>query len=385
MTISKAADFSTADHYYMQRAIELAKKGRYTTTPNPNVGCVIVNQEQVVGEGYHVKAGTPHAEVHALCMAETRAQGATVYVTLEPCSHTGRTGPCADALIAAGVERVVVAMEDPNPQVSGRGIERIRKHGITVDIGLLREHAESLNSGFLCRMRKQKPFITLKLATSLDGRIALSNGDSQWITSRQARQDVQVHRAMSCAILSTAQTVLADNASLTVRVNDMPDNMAVEMDQPVRQPMRIILDQHHRLTGNEKLFQTSGAIVVVSHRTRSLALTGNVSELVVPLKGQQLDVEALLPLLSQQFDIHSLWVEAGALLAGSLLTLNCVDELILYQAPMLLGDRSKAMAILPEWQSLAHAKHFAMASVQTIGNDIKIRLMPKQQASATLD
>jgi diaminohydroxyphosphoribosylaminopyrimidine deaminase/5-amino-6-(5-phosphoribosylamino)uracil reductase len=262
--------FSKTDHQMMALAIQLAKRGQYTTPPNPNVGCVITNQQdQIIGEGWHKKAGTPHAEVHALEQAGSHAKGATAYVTLEPCSHYGRTPPCADSLIAAGVTRVVAAMVDPNPVVSGNGLAKLKKAGIKTEQGLLQSQAEQLNRGFIKRMRAGKPWITVKLAASLDGKTALGNGLSQWITGPQARQDVQRHRARSCAILSGSGTVSADNPMLNVRYSELnlPNDVLAQKD--LRQPLRILLDGRNQLPPSLKCLQplennSAGNILLVN-------------------------------------------------------------------------------------------------------------------------
>ncbi len=242
------------DEMYMARALKLAQRGRFTTHPNPNVGCVIVNDGEIVGEGFHYRAGEPHAEVHALRMAGERARGATAYVTLEPCSHHGRTPPCCEALIAAGVARVVAAMQDPNPQVAGRGLYRLQQEGIDVSHGLMMQDAEALNKGFLKRMRTGFPYIQLKLGASLDGRTAMANGESQWITSPQARRDVQRLRAQSHAILTSSATVLADDPALTVRWDELDaDTQALYPQENLRQPLRIVIDSQNRVTPAHKL------------------------------------------------------------------------------------------------------------------------------------
>jgi len=368
--------FTELDHHYMARAIELASKGRFTTAPNPNVGSVIVRDGEIVGEGYHRQAGGPHAEVFALRQAEHLASGATCYVTLEPCSHYGRTGPCALALVNAGVKKVIVAMLDPNPLVAGRGIQILQDAGIEVQLGLLQEQARALNPGFLSRMERQKPYIRLKLATSLDGRIALANGKSQWISSAQSRSDVQLMRAQAHAILSTATTVLADNARLTVR----SEGLALPSldDGSVRQPIRVILDRSLKLTGQELLFSQNGPIVLVHDKqfkpgferpqVRFIALNADESGL---------NLNELMRVLAAE-NINDLWVEAGAVLAGSLWQAGLVDELIVYQAPVLLGDKAKAMLQLPNYSELCEAQHFVWTSVETLGPDLKLtaRLEP---------
>lgn len=247
------------DEYYMARALKLAQRGRFTTHPNPNVGCVIVKDGEIVGEGYHQRAGEPHAEVHALRMAGEKAKGATAYVTLEPCSHHGRTPPCCDALIAAGVARVVASMQDPNPQVAGRGLYRLQQAGIDVSHGLMMSEAEQLNKGFLKRMRTGFPYIQLKLGASLDGRTAMASGESQWITSPQARRDVQLLRAQSHAILTSSATVLADDPALTVRWSELDEQtQALYPQQNLRQPIRIVIDSQNRVTPVHRIVQQPG-------------------------------------------------------------------------------------------------------------------------------
>ncbi len=368
--------FSELDKHYMARAIELAAQGRFTTAPNPNVGSVIVRDGEIVGEGYHRQAGGPHAEVFALRQAEHLASGATCYVTLEPCSHYGRTGPCALALVNAGVKKVVVAMLDPNPLVAGRGIQILQDAGIEVQVGLLEEQARALNPGFLSRMERQKPYIRLKLATSLDGRIALANGKSQWISSPESRSDVQLMRAQAHAILSTATTVLADNARLTVR----PEGLGISRleDGSVRQPIRVILDRSLKLTGRELLFSQNGPIVLVHDKHYKPRFENpQVRFIAVDADELGLNLSELMPVLASE-NINDLWVEAGAVLAGSLWQAGLVDELIIYQAPVLLGDKAKAMLQLPNYSELCQAQHFVWTSVERLGPDLKLtaRLEP---------
>ncbi|RVT45849.1 bifunctional diaminohydroxyphosphoribosylaminopyrimidine deaminase/5-amino-6-(5-phosphoribosylamino)uracil reductase RibD [Rheinheimera sediminis] len=368
--------FTELDHHYMARAIELAFEGRFTTAPNPNVGSVIVRDGEVVGEGYHRQAGGPHAEVFALRQAKQLALGASCYVTLEPCSHYGRTGPCALALVNAGVKKVIVAMLDPNPLVAGRGIQILKDAGIEVQVGLLEEQARALNPGFLSRMERQKPYIRLKLATSLDGRIALANGKSQWISSAQSRSDVQLMRAQAHAILSTATTVLADNARLTVRAEGLA---ITTLDcGSVRQPIRVILDRSLKLTGQELLFSQNGPIVLVHDKQfRPVFEHPQVRFVALDAGESGLNLNELMPLLVAE-NINDLWVEAGAVLAGSLWQAGLVDELIVYQAPVLLGDKAKAMLQLPDYSELSQAQHFVWTSVETLGPDLKLtaRLKP---------
>lgn len=365
------------DERYMARALELARRGRFTTTPNPNVGCVIVRDGEVVGEGWHQRAGEPHAEVHALRMAGEKARGATAYVTLEPCSHHGRTPPCCDALIAAGVSRVVAAMQDPNPQVAGRGLYRLQQAGIAVSHGLMMAEAEALNRGFLKRMRTGFPWVQLKLGASLDGRTAMANGESQWITSPEARRDVQRLRAQSSAILSSSATVLADDPSLTVRWNELDSETQSLLDPTtLRQPLRVIVDSQNRVTPQHKLITQPGETWLMRAAPDAQAWPESVTQIAVPPRGEQLDLVALMMLLGKR-QVNSLWVEAGASLAGALLQAGVVDELIVYLAPRLLGDAARGLCQLPGLQQLADAPAFSFSDVRQTGPDLRLTLTPR--------
>lgn len=364
------------DEVFMSRALELARRGRFTTTPNPNVGCVIVRDGEIVGEGYHLRAGEPHAEVHALRMAGDKAQGATAYVTLEPCSHHGRTPPCCDALIGAGVTRVVAAMQDPNPEVAGRGLYRLQQAGIDVSHGLMMQEAEALNRGFLKRMRTGFPWVQLKLGASLDGRTALASGESQWITSPQARRDVQRLRAQSSAILSTSATVLADNPSLTVRYHEL--DSATQADYPadlLRQPVRIIVDSQNRVTPQHQLIAQSGETWLARTACDEQPWPDNVTQFSVPRHNGRLDLVAMMMLLGRK-QINSVWVEAGAQFAGALLQAGVVDELIVYLAPKLLGDSGRGLCQLPGLEHLNDAPAFAFSDVRQVGPDLRLTLSP---------
>lgn len=367
------------DQLYMNQAIELAKLGRFTTTPNPNVGCIIVKDNQIIGKGYHQKAGQPHAEVYALQMAGANAVGATAYVTLEPCSHFGRTPPCANALIKSGIKRVVIAMQDPNPNVAGNGIKRLQDAGIAVTVGVLADQAEAINQGFLKRMRTGLPFVQLKLAASLDGKIAMASGESKWITSNKAREDVQQFRAQASCILSTRKTVQTDNASLTVRYHQLSDDIQkIYPIEKIRQPIRVIIDGQHQLTGDESIFQQPGETWVVRKQNLSIAMP-NTSLIVEPSANQYIDLKILLENLAQK-QINSVWVEAGAHLAGALIEQNLVDELIIYYAPKLLGHNAKDMCILPNLQKLSLAPQFQFESVAAVGEDMRVILKRKSSA-----
>ncbi|AKA39457.1 bifunctional diaminohydroxyphosphoribosylaminopyrimidine deaminase/5-amino-6-(5-phosphoribosylamino)uracil reductase RibD [Yersinia ruckeri] len=365
------------DEIYMARAFELARLGRFTTSPNPNVGCVIVRDGKIVGEGYHLRAGEPHAEVHALRMAGDAARGATAYVTLEPCSHHGRTPPCADALVAAGIRRVVTAMQDPNPQVAGRGLYQLKQAGITVEHGLMLAEAEAVNLGFLKRMRTGFPYLQLKMATSLDGRTAMASGESKWITSPQARQDVQRFRAQSSAILSTSATVLADDPSLIVRWTELDaDTQRIYPELALRQPTRIILDSQNRVTPAHQVIRQPGDCWLARVDADQQHWPDNVDQLLLPRYGNGVDLVLLLMQLGKR-QINSVWVEAGPQLAGALLQAGGVDELILYVAPKLLGDNARGLCGLPGIDRLSQVPEFSFSDVTQVGPDLRLRLKPK--------
>lgn len=386
----------------MARAIELAKQGRFTTAPNPNVGCVIVLDDQIIGEGFHQKAGSPHAEVYALRMAQEKARGATCYVTLEPCSHFGQTPPCANALIKANVARVVVAMVDPNPKVAGRGIDMLKAAGIDVEVGLLSEQAHDLNLGFITRMTENRPYVRLKMAASLDGKTALSNGESKWITGSEARSDVQQFRAQSHAILSTASTVIMDDASLNVRFSELGSVATHFTDESqLRQPIRIILDNHKRIdefaknNSQLKLVATQSPIILVNGKSidsaendsdvenmhlksKNSAFTENdfISRIEIEQDSlHNIDLTALMSALANQ-GINDLWVEAGATLAGKLLESNLVDDVIVYLAPKLMGSNARGLAVLNDLSSMADVPELRFTSVTQIGNDLRIIAKP---------
>ncbi len=356
--------FSPLDFSMMSRAIMLAKRGIYTTAPNPNVGCVIVRDGEIVGEGYHHRAGEPHAEVHALQMAKDKAEGATAYVTLEPCSHYGRTPPCAEGLIKANVARVVCAMQDPNPKVAGRGIQMLREAGVEVEVGLLESDALSINRGFIKFMQTGMPFVQLKMAASLDGQTALANGRSQWITTSQARQDVQRFRAISGGVLSTSKTVMDDNASLNVRWDDLPQSVqALCAPEDVLQPARIILDRQCQLSNELKLFHTDGERIIVSkHGDIAPELDDNA----------QIDLRKTLKTVATQHQINHLWVEAGATLASALIKANLVDELIVYLAPKLMGSDGRGLIGALGLTEMDQVIDLDITDVRMVGTDIRI-------------
>ena len=367
----------SSDELFMARAFELAKRGRFTTMPNPNVGCVLVKEGEIVGEGYHYRAGEPHAEIHALRMAGEKARGATAYVTLEPCSHHGRTPPCCDALIAAGVTRVVAAMQDPNPQVAGRGLYRLQQAGIDISHGLMMAEAEAINRGFLKRMRTGFPYLQLKLGASLDGRTAMASGESQWITSPQARRDVQRMRAQSAAILSSSATVLADDPALTVRWDELDESTHSLFDEPqTRQPVRIIIDSQNRVTPQHKIIQQPGQTWLARCGADTQSWPDDVEQLIIAPHQGHLDLVVLMMQLGKR-QINSIWVEAGPQLGGALLQAGLVDELIVYLAPKLLGSDARGLCALPGLEKLADAPEFAFSQIRQVGPDLCLHLVPK--------
>jgi len=353
----------SADHDYMRRALELAARGLYTTTPNPRVGCVIVRDGAIVGEGFHERAGEPHAEVLALRAAGERARGATVYLTLEPCAHYGRTPPCADALIEAGVARVVAAMRDPNPRVAGGGFEKLRAAGIAVETGLMEEQARALNIGFVSRMTRGTPWVRLKVAASLDGKTALANGKSQWITSVEARRDGHAFRARACAILTGIGTVRDDDPRLDVR----------EVETP-RQPLKVLVDSRLEAPLDAKLFQSGKVLVAaaVNDEARIAALQARGVEVVVlPNAGGKVDLAELIRELGRR-ELNEIHVEAGFKLNGSLMREGLVDELLVYLAPSLLGESPSGMFNLPRIEDLDARWRLEFQDVARIGPDVRL-------------
>ncbi len=355
--------FRAEDSKWMAQALRLAECGLDSTSPNPRVGCVLVQDGKLVGSGWHKKAGEPHAEVYALQDAGTLARGATAYVTLEPCSHHGRTPPCADALIAKGVARVVVAMQDPNPQVSGNGIAKLRAAGIEVECGLMESAACELNVGFIARMERGMPWLRSKVGMSLDGRTALANGVSQWITGPDARLDVQHWRARSCAVLTGINTILADDAQLNVR------EIAT-----TRQPLRVVLDSQLRMPQGSRILQGGGTLIYAAlHDERKISLLQDAGAAVVVLPGQneQVDLNAMLCDLARR-GCNEVLVEAGAVLNGVLLRAGLVDELVLYLAPQLLGDMARGMANLGDLTALDQRVDLVWQDVRQVGCDLRI-------------
>ncbi|HBO37203.1 MAG TPA: bifunctional diaminohydroxyphosphoribosylaminopyrimidine deaminase/5-amino-6-(5-phosphoribosylamino)uracil reductase RibD [Pasteurellaceae bacterium] len=305
--------FTPQDHEFMQLALDLAAKGQFTATPNPSVGCVLVKDRKIVGQGFHFRAGEPHAEVMALAEAGENAKGATAYVSLEPCAHFGRTPPCAQALVNAGVKKVIAAMQDPNPQVAGKGLRILNEAGIESAVGLLQQKAEALNKGFLKRMRTGTPFVQLKMAITIDGKTATSTGESKWITGEVSRSDVQKERAKASAVLSASGTVLVDDPALNVRWEQLPTDIQAEYaKEDVRQPVRIIMDSQHRVRPYHKLFQTPSPVWLVSSKPRDISLFPDFCEAIeLQIAPNQTQLQALMLVLGER-QINTLWVEAGA-------------------------------------------------------------------------
>lgn len=372
------------DTAWMNRALRLAQRGHYTCDPNPRVGCVIVNAGELVGEGFHRRAGEAHAEINALAAAGEAARGATAYVTLEPCSHTGRTGPCSQALIAAGVARVVAAMEDPNPAVSGRGFAQLREAGIAVEVGLLEAQAQALNPGFVRRMQQGLPRVTLKMAMSLDGRTAMASGESQWITGPAARRQVQRLRAGASAILTGVESIIFDDARLTLRAEQLELDEADEIVR--RQPLRVVLDSQLRLPLAAACLSQPGRTLVLSvagaDAARRERLEAAGAEVVtLPDDGAgRVDVEAALRYLATREACNEVLVETGATLAGALLDAGWIERLELFVAPTLLGSDARPLFALPGIDSMRQQRRLEIDEIRAVGDDWWIRARPRAGA-----
>lgn len=357
----------------MAKALRLAAKGLYTTQPNPRVGCVLVKDGRIIAKGWHRKAGEPHAEIHALIEAGDQARGATAYVTLEPCSHHGRTPPCADALIKAGVKQVVIAMEDPNPQVSGQGVDRLRDAGIEVISGVLEAQARELNPGFIKRMSSGLPFVRIKLAMSLDGRTAMASGESQWITGPAARNDVQKLRARSSAILTAMGTVIADDPSLNVRIS----GEQLGLDTDPHQPIRVILDSKLRCPQDAKLFSLPGQTVILTCHPEPLSHDYIHAEVVqLNAHNGRVDLHAAMQWLAQQ-EINEVHVEAGSVLCGALLEAGLVDEMVIYMAPHLMGNQARGLFQLPAIHNMEQRLKLVIKEIRMVGQDVRITAVPE--------
>jgi diaminohydroxyphosphoribosylaminopyrimidine deaminase/5-amino-6-(5-phosphoribosylamino)uracil reductase len=356
--------FTDADHRFMARALELAERGLFTTTPNPRVGCVLVRDGAVVGEGFHARAGEPHAEIHALAAAGQSARGATVYVTLEPCCHHGRTAPCVDALVGAQVSRVVAAMTDPNPRVAGQGLAALRTCGMEVECGLLEAEAHELNIGFAARMTRGRPWMRLKIAATLDGKMALATGESQWITGDEARDDGHRWRARACAVLTGIGTVKDDDPRLTVRAIETP-----------RQPLKVLVDSRLEVPLNARIL--AGGAVLVATATddveRALPLRDRgVDVVVLPNAAGKVDLSELARELARR-EMNEVHVEAGAKLNGSLVAAGLVDELLVYFAPSLIGESGLGMFNVGRIERLAERIPLRLLEAQRVGEDLRLR------------
>ncbi len=363
---------SLQDSEYMLRALQLARRGSYTTKPNPRVGCILVINHKIIAEGWHVRAGQGHAEVEALKNTQN-AQGATAYVTLEPCSHYGRTPPCAVALIKAGVARVVVAMQDPNPLVAGKGIALLEQAGIHVVCGVMQEDAKKLNKGFITRMQTGKPYVLSKLAMSLDGRTAMASGESKWITSPHARQDVQKLRAETGAILTGVETVLADDPGLNVRMEEID----------VEQPVRVVLDSRLRMPTTAKLLALPGRTIVLTgsedeKKRQALQQAGaEVFRLAMNQQGR-INLEAVLIFLAKQ-QINDVLVEAGSVLNGALMEQGLIDECVIYMAPSILGSSGRGLFTMPNISLMADKKQLRLLDVRKVGVDLRLQYQVQRE------
>ncbi len=369
--------FSLDDRRWMARALQLARKGLYTTAPNPCVGCVLVRDGELAGEGWHERPGELHAERHALTAAGEAARGATAYVTLEPCAHTGRTGPCADALIEAGVARVVMAMEDPNPAGTG-GAQRLRQAGIEVDSGLLEDEARALNPGFIRRMETGRPLVRLKLAASLDGRTAMASGESQWITGAAAREDVQRLRARSSAVVTGRGTAVADRPSLTVRPEQWqyPDYPEGE----VRRPLRVVLDRTLATPEDTPLITAAGPVLLLcteaaDEQRRAVLEAAGAEVMTLAEDNGRLSLPAVLEELGRR-ECNEVLFECGAELAGDLMRNALVDELLLYMAPTMLGSGARPLLALPEIEHMSEQIRLQLQDLRHLGGDLRLTLAP---------
>lgn len=368
---------------WMARALQLARHGLYTSDPNPRVGCVLVNGGHVVGEGWHRRAGEAHAEIHALRAAGDNARGATAYVTLEPCAHHGRTGPCAQALIDADVVTVIVAMQDPNPLVAGRGLAMLREAGVSVEVGLLEDAARALNPGFIARMSRGRPFVRLKMAMSLDGRTAMASGESQWITGSSARTEVQRLRARSSAIMTGVESIIFDNSRLTLRA----DQLGLEDGEAIaaRQPLRVVVDTRLRMPLAAACLREPGRTLIATcsddaARRQSLEEAGAQIVVLACDRTGRVDLEALLRYLASQESCNEVLLETGATLAGAMLDAGLIDEMQLFVAPTLLGGEARPLFALPGLARMAQQRALHIDDIRAVGHDWRIIARPDNGA-----
>ncbi|WP_225972284.1 bifunctional diaminohydroxyphosphoribosylaminopyrimidine deaminase/5-amino-6-(5-phosphoribosylamino)uracil reductase RibD [Hydrogenovibrio thermophilus] len=388
MMDSPSNTFSDFDIQMMTRAMSLARQGEFSTKPNPAVGCVITKDNRIIAEGWHQRAGEPHAERVALAAAQESVEGATVYVTLEPCSHHGKTPPCADALVEAKVGRVVVAMEDPNPLVAGQGLARLGAAGIDVQSGLLEAEAEALNAGFAHAMRCNLPYVRLKMANSLDGHTAMANGESQWITGAAARHEVHRMRAKSGALVTGIGTVLADDPSMTVRLPEA-ELQTMNLSEAESHPIRVVLDAHLSMPVDAKMLSQPGRTILMTSRETAedhpelVELLANAGAEIVAVEadGDKLDILSVLEYLYQEEQVFDVLVEAGAIVAGAFLQSGYVNELHVFMAPCLMGHEAKPMFFLPGLVEMSDKMPFQYQSVQTVGDDLHLVLKPVSGAA----
>ncbi|QJC37991.1 bifunctional diaminohydroxyphosphoribosylaminopyrimidine deaminase/5-amino-6-(5-phosphoribosylamino)uracil reductase RibD [Enterobacteriaceae endosymbiont of Donacia marginata] len=364
------------DKFYMMYAIKLAKLGIFTTTPNPNVGCIIVNNKKIVGQGYHFKTGEDHAEINALKIAGKYAKGATVYVTLEPCNYTNLTPSCCQALVDAKIKRLVVASKDPNPKVNGQGLKFLYSKGIQITNNILSKKAKLINYGFFKRMNTGIPWIQLKLASSLDGKIALLNGNSKWISSKISRKDVQKLRAKSTAILSTSKTILQDNSTLLVKWNKLDYYIKkIYPKKLLRQPIRIILDRLNTIKPTDKIILFPSKIFLIKSKYTFENWPNYVEQIIVPEINGYFDLKYLFKILGNK-KINSILIEAGSILSGYLIAYNLIDELIIYLTPKLLGNITLNLCDINKFMNIINVSNFYFTNIKKIGPDVKLILKP---------
>ena len=365
---------NVSDHRYMARALALAYRGLFTTAPNPRVGCVIVRKGCIVGEGWHERAGSAHAEINALTQAGEKAHGATAYLTLEPCCHEGRTPPCTDSLIQAGVRRVVVAMSDPNPRVAGRGLQQLAAMGIEIHEGIGRDEAEELNPGFIMRMKHGRPFVRCKIAMSTDGRTAMASGESRWITGLAARRDVQYFRARSSVVLTGSGTVSMDDPSLTVRHEDLEAHSPGAEVTP-DQPVRVVLDTSLKIPIQSKLLSLPGRTIIATGATRQqpthhFARPG-VDVMELPMEHGRIALRALMNVLAGE-EANEVLLEAGPTLNGAMLQAGLIDELVIYTAPVLMGSEARGLFDLPGLERMSQRVRLNIKDIRAVGEDWRI-------------